>query len=134
MPMINHQRSFCLKLHYCRRLLRVFSLPLLHPLVYCGGLICYDLNARAHFALIASPAIQRTKLVVCLKCYVIHFWNMCFVLEFRNVKHVQASSMCDVADAHAMFKIERSTDADSRLLCVVGAGIQIVSVGTLNGT
>lgn len=69
-----------------------------------------------------------------LEVLCIHFWNMCFVLELRNVKHVQASSMCDVADAHAMFKIERSTDADSRLLCVVGAGIQIVSVGTLNVT
>jgi hypothetical protein len=59
---------------------------------------------------------------------------MCFILELRNVMHLQASSMCDVADAHAMFTIERSTDADSRLLCVVGAGLQIVSVGTINGT
>ncbi len=39
-----------------------------------------------------------------------------------------------MADAHAMFKIERSADADSGLLCVVGAGIQIVSVGPINGT
>ena len=68
----------------------------------------------------------------CLKCYVIHM-NMCFVQELGNVMRVQGSSVCDVADAHAMFKVECSTDAVSRLLCVVGAGIQIVSVGPING-
>ena len=59
--------------------------------------------------------------------------NMCFVQELGNVMRVQGSSVCDVADAHAMFKVECSTDADSRLLCVFGAGLQIVSVGPING-
>ena len=53
---------------------------------------------------------------------------------------MQASLACDVADAHAMFKLTRNfetADADAddgSLLCVVGAGVQLVRLVTRRST